>query len=54
MKAKCVVVLVALVIALGAVMMITGCNEENKTPTKAHSTTTVEKNTKTTVNKTTK
>jgi hypothetical protein len=32
---KCIVVLVALVIALGVVMTITGCNEKSTTPAKA-------------------
>jgi flagellar basal body-associated protein FliL len=52
---KCIVVLVALVIALGAVMAIMGCEAKKCTaPAKAPATTTVEKTTKTTSEKTTK
>jgi hypothetical protein len=32
MKTKCIVVLIALVIALGAVMTITGCKSKKTTP----------------------
>ena len=42
MKAKCVAVLVVVVIALGAVMAITGCGEKKKC-TKAPETKAVEK-----------
>jgi hypothetical protein len=42
MKTKCVVLVVALVIAFGVMMTITGCNEKSTTT----KTTTVEKTTK--------
>lgn len=42
MKTKCVVLVVALVIALGVMMTIAGCGDKSSTTTK---TTTVEKTT---------
>ncbi|MFA5251607.1 MAG: hypothetical protein WC454_03360 [Phycisphaerae bacterium] len=43
MKTKCVVILAALVIALGVVMTITGCCEKTKKCTKAQETKACEK-----------